>query len=185
MLIDTEELVPQYIKKIYNLILRGAFINENSYRDGNSKLYEVIDEKESEIRAYFKPLGYLLIRRSGYFYFASDDALEKESMLELMVDYIDIVDFLKTLDNNFGVGYRFTVASIENRLSSGSIELQESLSKMRGVSSKNYREFSQKIVDKLRKNGFIEEIDSKRNEYLVLNSYEYIESLLKEVEIYE
>jgi len=185
MLINTEELVPQYIKKIYETILKGYFINENSYKDGYSKLYKVIDSNETELRAYFKPLGYILLRRSGYFYFASDDALEKESMLELMVDYIDIIDFLKTLDSNFQASYRFTISSIESKLGGGSVELQDSASKMRGINAKNHREFAQKIVDKLRKSGFVEEQDAVKGEYIVLNSYDYVESLLKEVEIYE
>jgi len=185
MLINTEELVPQYIKKIYETILKGYFINENSYRDGYSQLYQIIDRNEMELRAYFKPLGYILVKRVGYFYFASDDALEKESMLELIVDYIEIIDFLKTLDSNFQASYRFTVSSIESKLSSRNIELQNSASKMRGINAKSNREFAQKIVDKLKKSGFVEEQDSVKGEYIVLNSYDYIESLLKEVEIYE
>lgn len=185
MLINTEELVPQEIKKIYEAILKGYFINENSYKGGYSQLYKVIDSNEMELRAYFKPLGYILVRRSGYFYFASDDAFEKKSMLELIVDYIDIIDFLKTLDSNFQASYRFTISSIESKLSRGSIELQDSASKMRGINAKSNREFAQKIVDKLKKNGFVEEQNTVKGEYLVLNSYDYIESLLKEVEIYE
>jgi len=185
MLINTEELVPQYIKKIYKVILKGYFINENSHKDGYAELYKVIEANETEIRAYFKPLGYILIRRAGYFYFAHDEALEKESMLELMVDYIDIIDFLKTLDSNFHADYRFTIGSIESKLSSGNIELLDIASKMRGITLKNHREFSQKIVDKLKKNGFVEEQNSVTGEFLVLNSFDYIESLLKEVEIYD
>jgi len=185
MLINTEELVPQYLKKIYEVILKGYFINENSHKDGYAELYKVIEANETEIRAYFKPLGYILIRRAGYFYFAHDEALEKGSMLELMVDYIDIIDFLKTLDSNFHAGYRFTIGSIESKLSSGNIELLDIASKMRGINLKNHREFSQKIVDKLKKNGFVEEQNSVTGEFLVLNSFDYIESLLKEVEIYD
>lgn len=185
MLINTEELVPQYIERIYASLLNGAFINENSKKDGFCELYGVIDNNETELRAYFKPLGYLLIRRAGYFYFSSDDALEKESMLEQVVDYIDIVNFLKTLDSNFSVDYRFAVSSIEKKLSDADIELRDMASKMRGLNAKNHREFAQKIVDRLKKNSFVEEQDSVKGEYLVLNSYDYVESLLKEVEIYE
>lgn len=185
MLIDTEELVPQYIHKIYSAIVNGHFINENSNRGGYAQLYKVIDENEVALRAYFKPLGYILIRRAGYFYFASENALEKRSMLDLMVDYIEIVDFFKTLDSNFGVDYRFTISSIENRLSSGNMELEDIVSKMKRSKSQNNRDFIQKIIDKLKKNGFVEEQDAIKGEYLVLNSYDYIETLLKEVEIYE
>jgi len=185
MLIKTEELVPQYIGKIYETILKGYFINENSHKDGYVQLFKIIDQNETELRAYFKPLGYVLIRRAGYFYFASDDALEKESMLELMVDYIDIVDFLKTLDSNFQASYRFTIGSIESKLNGGSIELQDIVSKMRGINAKDNRDFAQKIIDRLKKNGFVEEQNATKGEYLVLNSYDYVESLLKEVEIYE
>ena len=184
MLINTEELVPQYIKRIYEVILRGDFINENATQDGFSELYRVIYSNQGVLREYFRPLGYILLQRAGYFYFARDDAGESQALLEKMVDYIDIINFLKVLDSNFTVGYRFTIGSIETQLNS-SIELQDMASKMRGISIKNYREFSYKIVERLRKNGFVEEQDSVSEEYIVLNSYDYIESFMKEVEIYE
>jgi hypothetical protein len=183
--INIEELVPQYIKKIYEMILKGTFINENSKKNGHSELYKIIDNNETELRVYFKPLGYILIRRAGYFYFASDDALENQSMLDQIVDYIDIINFLKILDSNFTVDYRFFIASIEKQLSSGDVDLQDTASKMRGINAKTHREFAQKIVERLKKNGFVEEQDAVKGEYIVLNSYDYIESLLKEVEVYE
>ncbi len=184
MLINTEELVPQYIKRIYEVILRGNFINENATQDGFSELYRVVYNNQDVLREYFRPLGYILLQRSGYFYFARDDAEESQAVLERMVDYIDIVNFLKVLDSNFTVGYRFTINSIETQLNS-SVELQDMASKMRGISIKSYREFSDRIVERLMKNGFIEEQDSVSEEYIVLNSYDYIESFMKEVEIYE
>jgi len=184
MLIDTKELVPQYIKKIYAAILKGEFINENSRKDGYSQIYKIIDNNEIELRAYFKPLGYSLIKRAGYFYFASDNVVNHTTMLEHIVDYIDIVNFLKILDNNFCVGYSFTISAIESQLNN-SIELQDMASKMRGIHTKNHREFTQKIIERLKKNGFVEEQNMLRGEYIVLNSYDYIESFLREVEVYE
>ena len=184
MLINTEEIVPQYIKRIYETILSGDYINENATQDGFSELYRVIYSNQDVLREYFRPLGYILLQRAGYFYFARDDAGESPALLEKMVDYIDIVNFLKVLDSNFTTGYRFTINAIETQLNA-SVELQDMASKMRGVSIKNHREFSEKIVERLRKNGFVEEQDSISGEYLVLNSYDYVESFMKEVEIYE
>lgn len=184
MIINTDELVPQYIEKIYETILKGNFINENSNRGGFSELYNVIDAQEIMIREYFRPLGYILMRGAGYFYFAHEKASESQSALELIVDYIEITNFLKTMDSNFGISYRFRLESMENILNN-SIELQDLASKMKGISAKDNREFIQKIVAKLRKNGFVEEQDSATSEFLVLNSFEYIELFLREVEIYE
>lgn len=87
MLINVEELVPQHIGKIFQTILKGGYINENSTKNGNAALYEAIVSKESELRAYFKPLGYALMKREGYFYFARDDASDGESSLELIDRY--------------------------------------------------------------------------------------------------
>ncbi|MEA3227898.1 MAG: hypothetical protein U9P38_02375 [Campylobacterota bacterium] len=184
MLIETKELLPQYMQKIYAIILKGGFINENSSKNSNTEIYNAITTKESEIRAYFLPLGYILMHRSGYFYFAHDEASDKESALEKIVDYIDIVNFLKTVDNSFSIGYRFKLSSIENQLNS-SIELQDLAKKMKGINSKSNREFVQKIVDKLKKDGFVEEVSTQNAEFIVLNSYDYIEMFLSEVEIYE
>ena len=55
MLIDIDELVPQHIEKIYQIILKGGYINENSSKSGNSELYEAIVSKESELRATLSP----------------------------------------------------------------------------------------------------------------------------------
>ncbi len=184
MLINVDELVPQHIEKIYQIILRGGYINENSFKSGNSELYSAIVSKESELRAYFKPLGYVLFRREGYYYFARDDASDGEAALEQIVDYIDIANFLKTLDSNFSVGYKFTLTSMEHQLNSN-LELQDLSLKMKGVKANDNREFIHKIVDRLRKDGFVEEQNSVNREFIVLNSYEYIETFLGEVEVYE
>jgi hypothetical protein len=184
MLIDTEELLPQHLQKIYQLILKGEFINENSSKRGNNEIYEAIADKEKEVREYFRAIGYVLIRREGYFYFAHDDAPNTPSALEKLVDYIDIANFLKMLDSNFGVGYRFRLDSIENLLNNN-IELQEIITQMKGLHATTNREYIQKIVDRLKKDGFVEEQNSANSEYVVLNSYDYIEAFLNEVEIYE
>jgi hypothetical protein len=184
MLIDTKELLPQHLQKIYQLILKGEFINENSSKRGNNEIYEAILAKEQEVREYFRAIGYVLIKREGYFYFAHDDAANTPTALERLVDYIDIANFLKMLDSNFGVGYRFRLDSVENLLNNN-IELQEIVMQMKGLSANTNREYIQKIVDKLKKDGFVEEQNSANGEYVVLNSYDYVESFLSEVEIYE
>ena len=184
MLINVNELVPQYMNKIYDAILKGNFINENSNKNGYAQLHRVITENEVEIRAYFKPLGYSLIKRVGYFYFARDDAPDNQSNLENIVDYIDIVNFLKTIDSNFTVDYPFVLSSMENHLNKN-IELQDLATKMRGINATNNREFIQKVIDKLKKNGFVEERNALNGEFIVLKSYDYLEAFFKEVEIYE
>ena len=184
MLINIEELLPQHLQKIYENILKGNFINENSSKNGNSELYEAIMLKESEVRAYFKAIGYILMKREGYFYFAHDGASDSVSALEKMVDYIDIASFLRTVDSNFSVGYRFRLSSLENQLNNN-IELQNLATKMKGINAKDNREFIQKIIDRLKKDGFLEEVNSGHSEYIILNSYEYIENFLGEVEVYE
>jgi len=184
MLIDVKELLPQHLQKIYQIILKGEFINENSSKKGNNEIYEAITTKEAEVRAYFMAIGYILIRREGYFYFAHDDAPNTPSALEKIVDYIEIANFLKMLDSNFGVGYRFRLDSVENLLNN-SIELQEIVFQMKGLNANTNREYIQKIVDRLKKDGFVEEQNNANSEYVVLNSYDYIESFLNEVEVYE
>ncbi len=184
MLINVDELVPQHIEKIYQIIIKGGYINENSSKNGNSELYDAIVSKESELRAYFRPLGYALKRREGYYYFARNDASDGEAALEQIVDYIEIANFFKTLDSNFSVGYRFSLTSMEQQLNSN-LELQNLSLKMKGIKADDNREFIQKIVDRLRKDGFVEEQNSANGEFIVLNSYEYIETFLGEVEVYE
>jgi len=56
---------------------------------------------------------------------------------------------------------------------------------MKGINANDNREFVQKIVEKLKKDGFLEEVNSTNSEYIILNSYDYIESFLNEVEVYE
>ena len=56
---------------------------------------------------------------------------------------------------------------------------------MKGINAKDNREFIQKIIERLKKDGFLEEVNSVNSEYIILNSYEYIENFLGEVEVYE
>jgi hypothetical protein len=65
------------------------------------------------------------------------------------------------------------------------IELQDLASKMRGINATSNREFIQKIIDKLKKSGFVEERNSLNGEFIVLKSYDYLETFFKEVDIYE
>ena len=74
--------------------------------------------------------------------------------------------------------------SLENQLNIN-IELQELAHKMKGIKAKDNREFIEKTIEKLKKDGFVEEGNVTRAEYIVLNSYEYIETFLNEVEVYE
>jgi hypothetical protein len=76
------------------------------------------------------------------------------------------------------------LTSMEHQLNRN-LELEELASKMKDNRAGDNREFIQKIVDKLRKDGFVEETNTKSSEFIVLNSYEYIETFLGEVEIYE
>ena len=115
------------------------------------------------------------------------DSTISPNEIDTISDYIEILYFLKTVDNDFSSrnDFTFRLSSLEASLNE-KIELQDIMHKMKAIKKADTnRAFIENLVKKLVNDGFIEEIDTKENKFLVLKSFDYIESFYKEIEVYE
>ena len=102
---------PKQIAAIFEILSRGQFICSNSPDESIRKLYSVIDEEQNfeYLYDFFLRLNFILERGSEYYYFSrSESKVDLERKIDQAFKWIDILDFLKTFDNSFGSGYRFT-----------------------------------------------------------------------------
>lgn len=183
---DLNKKAPE-ITTIFKFLQKGLYINENSSKADIAKAYRYIGDNESLIRALFKPFSYQLIKRPGYYYFVNYDSTISPNEIDTISDYIEILYFLKTVDNDFSSrnDFTFRLSSLEASLNE-KIELQDIMHKMKAIKKADTnRAFIENLVKKLVNDGFIEEIDTKENKFLVLKSFDYIESFYKEIEVYE
>lgn len=179
----------RYITEIFEILNKGHFISSNSSDENIKMLYSIIDEDDNyeELYEYFSKIELFLERQDDYYYFSrSESKVNLEQKIETAFKWIDIVDFLKTYDNAFGAGLRFTPSDIDIQLDVNS-DLKSKLNGLkRHVGHKNtYMEVIQKVVDLMVKDNFVELHDEMKHEYKVLSSFAYLERLVTIINIPE
>jgi hypothetical protein len=152
-----------------------------------SNLYNIIDNEQNfeNLYEYFLNVNFILEKGDEYFYFSRP---ENNATLENKIDtafrWIDIVDFMKTFDNSFGAGYRFTPSEILVRIKTDA-ELETKLDGLKKHT--NDKEKHQDILDRILKmminDSFIEIENEITHQYKVLNSFKYLEQLILTINI--
>lgn len=171
--------------KIFDILSRGQFICANSREDNSDKLYNIIDNEANfdDYYDYFLGVGFFLEKGDGYYYFAKKELKNDiERKIEAAYKWIDIVDFFKTFDDNFGVGFRFTPVDIESKLSTNT-ELKSKLNNLR-EGGRNNTDSIAKIIASF-KDDFIELENEITSQYKVLDSFRYLEQLILIINITE
>lgn len=177
-------LVPPQTAKIFEWLSKGLFINSQSANKEQEELYEVIATNYEALQAYFQPLNFQLERGPSYFFFSRTIAKTSlEDKLTKLYRYIDALDFFLSYAPGFGVGYRFETEKIllacqEDRL------LKR---KLRSLDSRTDQipDKLKRVLDMLAKDQFIEAEDDAKKSYRVLHAFEYLETLLKRIQIDE
>ena len=189
--------ITKYTAEIFEILSKGNFISANSSDPLIQKLYAIIDEEENfeALHDYFGGIKFQLERGDDYFYFSRNvpkATLEKK--LEAAYKWIDIVDFFKTFDSAFGVGFRFTSADINVKLKTDT-DLKNKLDSLQktfgrknqaGETKKtSYSDVINRLVDQLRSQNFVELQDEVLKNYKVLTSFRYLEELILRIDIAE
>ena len=95
--------------EIFEILSKGQFISSNSVNENMRQLYLVIDDNYDELYDYFLNIRFILTKGDEYYYFTrNENKADIERKLRQAMKWIDILDFLKSFDNSFGVGYRFS-----------------------------------------------------------------------------
>lgn len=176
--------VPEQTADIFKILSKGQFISSNSSNKTISDLYNIIDSEDNfeNLREYFKQINFILERGDEYFYFSRNETkIDLENKIERAYKWIDIVDFLKTFDNSFGSGYRFSPSEILVK-----IKLDAELETKLEALNKN-AEPQQDILDRILKtltdDSFIELENERTGQYKVLAAFKYIEQLILTINI--
>jgi hypothetical protein len=176
--------MPPQTADIFKILSKGLFISSNSSNKSNVDLYELIDSGGNYelLRDYFLNIGFVLEKGDQYFYFSRQESKQDlEKKIIKAYKWIDYIDFLKTFDESFSVGLRFSISDILSKLKIDA-DLESKLSAI-NKDSKNWEETVKTIVDDLVKDSFIELCNEISGEYKVLAAFKYIEDLIKIINI--
>ncbi len=186
MYMDYPELEKLFIKAI-----KGEFINNNSANSEESNLYRVTKNNEELFTKYFQIIGYKLKVDDGFCYFTStynsikDEGISSTDKPQIngIVQCLEIFNFLKTINNNFGTlrDMEFQISSIEDAVNNNS-----EFSMMIPDNKKNAdtnRKHIENIINTLKKNGYVEEINKSEQKFKTLNSLQYLIDIVYRVDI--
>ncbi len=112
-------MITKYTSEIFDVLRRGQFICSNSPNEQIQTLYKVLEEQDTfaDLYEYFYQINYILEQGNEYFYFSRvENNVDLDRKLGKAFDWIDILDFFKTFDSSFDVGFRFSPADIVNQL---------------------------------------------------------------------
>ncbi len=179
--------VPVQTAEIFKILSKGQFISSNSSDKTISNLYNVIDSEDNFeiLYDYFENINFILEKGDEYFYFSRpENKIDLENKIDTAFRWIDIFDFMKTFDNSFGAGYRFTPSEILVRIKTDA-ELEMKLDGLKKHT--NDKEKHQDILDRILKmminETFIELENEITHQYKVLTSFKYLEQLILTINI--
>lgn len=178
--------VPAQTAEIFKILGKGQFINSNSSNKAVRDLYNVMEDGQNfeNLYDYFRSIHFTLEKGDEYYYFSrAENKVDLESKIEAAFRWIDIIDFLKTYDNSFSPGYRFTPSDILVRIKTDA-ELETKLEGLKKYTEKEkHQDILDKVLKKLMDDTFIEIENEITHQYKVLASFKYLEQLILTINI--
>ena len=160
--------------EIFELLSKGGFISSDSTDPHIRQLYNQIDGNLTELYEHYASINFFLESGNEYYYFARRETrAELERKLEIAMRWIDVLDFVKTYDNAFAPGFRFQPSDILVRLKLDA-ELKE-----------KQDEILEKVLNDLKRDGFIELENEITSTYKVVAAFNYLEELVTCINIPE
>lgn len=171
---------------IFEILSKGGFVSSDSTSPVIRQLYTLIDENLSELSDFFGAINFVLESGNEYFYFSrKENKVDLERKLEIATRWIDVLDFIKTYDAAFSAGFRFQPADIFVRVGSD-LELKEKLNGLKKLTGKEkHEEIIDKIVNDMKRDGFIELENEITSTYKVVAAFSYLEELVACINIPE
>jgi hypothetical protein len=182
-------MITKYTSDIFDVLRRGQFICSNSPDEEIQTLYRILEDDKTfeDLYAYFYEINYILEQGNEYFYFSrTEKSIDLERKLEKAFTWIDILDFFKTFDSSFDVGYRFTPSDIINQLKNNA-DLSSKLDNLKKISGdkKSHSDKIKKIIERLERDHFITLQDEVSETYKVLTSFHYLKDIITAINIPE
>jgi hypothetical protein len=182
-------MITKYTSEIFDILRKGNFICSNSPNEQIQKLYNVLENPDNfeDLYEYFYQIKYVLEQGNEYFYFCRvEKNVDLDRKLEKTFQWIDLLDFVKTFDSSFDVGYRFSPSDIINQLKNNA-DLKTKLDTLKKITSdkKNHSDKVKKVIEKLEKDNFITLENEITETYKVLTSFNYLKDIITTINIPE
>ncbi|MBE0497724.1 MAG: hypothetical protein IBX43_00610 [Campylobacterales bacterium] len=176
--------LPKQSKEIFEILSRGNFLCENSPVRSERDLYAVCEREFGAQYDFFEHIGFYLIHEDGYFYFSKESsASQVEDKLQMILEYIDLVELMLQFSATFGAGFRTTVSELSDAVQSN-VVLKDRLDRLKNIAKpQTLHAQCAKVFEKFKKGGFMALEDEHAERYVVLNSYHYIETFLNAVKV--
>lgn len=187
--IQNKDMISKYTSEIFEILRRGQFICSNSPDENIQRLYRILEDEDvfSDLHEYFNQINYVLEHGNEYFYFSRfEKNVDLDRKLNKAFGWIDILDFLKTFDSAFDVGFRFTPSEIVNQLKNNA-NLKTKLDNLKkiGADKRNYSDRIKKIIERLERDNFVALENEMSETYKVLTSFNYLKDLITTINIPE
>jgi len=182
-------MITKYTSEIFDVLRRGQFICSNSPNEHIQTLYKILEEHDTfeELYDYFYQINYTLEQGNEYFHFSrNENNVDLDRKLEKAFYWIDILDFFKTFDSSFDVGFRFSPSDIVNQLKNNA-DLKTKLESLKKISGdkKNYTDRIKKLIERMEKDNFITLENEISETYKVLTSFNYLKDIITTINIPE
>ncbi len=172
----------QKTAQLFNTLKEGRFISQNDPNKTIRMLYRYVEQNVDALIEYFSFIGINLKLKNGYCYFASLE--NREQKLKTIYELLDLFGFFLQYDQNFNVGYRFTLSEIQKRLKDD-ITLKTELEKIKDINAQTLHAQLLSLVGKLQRRGFIALENEYEEQYIVLDSCRYLFDFFEKIEIKE
>jgi len=178
--------IPKQTGDIFDLLSRGQFICSNHSADNIRRLYDVLDDNFELLHDYFEAINFILEKGDEYFYFSRiEPKADLEKKIETAYKWIDILDFVKSFDTAFAPGFRFTPSDILVRVQIDAVLKNKTDGLRRYTKEDTIANSTQKMLDMLVREGFVELENEISSQYKVLSSFHYLEQLILKINIPE
>ena len=180
--------LPGITATLFEYLQRGIFISANSTNEDTRKMYNTIENYYDSLYEYFAHINFYLEQGNDYYYFSrKEPKATLQQKIERAFCWIDILDFFKTYDETFGVGYRFSPAEIAAQFGiNPELGLKaDGLKKHTTGGKEKRKEILDSIIERLARESFIECESEINNTYKVMSSWNYLEQLIEAINLTE
>ncbi len=178
-----EQNLPSQTTVIFERLSKGKFISALSRSD--KKLFEILENEDTfwQMKGYFSLINFSLERAEGYFYFSKTlemgaELSEWERKVERLNKYVDVVSFLYGLEQKPIPGIKFRPTQVAEECANHPI-LKVLLDQVKTKNSAKTNLGKVKaIAEELADESFFEKLDAEQENYLILDSFSYLETII-------
>ena len=173
--------------EIFDILSKGQFISSNAVDENKRYIYQYLEENTDELSIKYEEIGFQLNSGNNYYYFSKPKESNQgvENKVEKALRWLNILAFFTTFRKDLCRGARFSAYDILPQIETN-LSLKEQLNELQKRSNeKPHHEKLHDLLKEMQKEGFIDLENEMEQKWKVLDAWEYMESLVMAVNIYE